>query len=48
MPLTASGRKILASMMKKYGAKKGKRVFYSMINKGSKGTEKWHEKKVGH
>jgi hypothetical protein len=32
MPLTSKGKKILNSMFKTYGEKKGKQVFYSMIN----------------
>lgn len=44
MPLTAKGRKILASMKKEYGGKKGKEVFYASQNKGTiKGT---HEKQA--
>ena len=39
MPLTSKGTKILKEMKKKYGAKKGKEVFYKSINKGKlKGT----------
>ena len=34
MPLTSKGSKILANMTKQYGAKKGKSVFYAMINEG--------------
>ncbi len=34
MPLTVKGRKILASMVKKYGAEKGKSVFWASVNKG--------------
>jgi len=34
MPLTVKGRKILGSMRKTYGPKKGKRVFYASANKG--------------
>lgn len=44
MPLTAKGRKALASMKKQYGAKKGKQVFYASINKGKKGSSTWHKK----
>lgn len=42
MPLTAKGKKILASMKKSYGSnKKAKSVFYASINKGTvKGAEK--------
>lgn len=39
MPTTRKGKKILSSMTKQYGMKKGKRVFYASINKGKiKGT----------
>lgn len=34
MPLTAKGKKILSSMKKQYGAKKGKEVFYASAAKG--------------
>ncbi len=41
MPLTKKGEKILKSMEKEYGAKKGKEVFYASQNKGAiKGTHK--------
>ncbi len=41
MPLTAKGKKVLASMKKQYGAKKGERVFYASIKKGKlKGAHK--------
>ena len=40
MPQTAKGKKILAAMQKKYGAKKGKEVYYASIVKGKvKGAE---------
>jgi hypothetical protein len=32
-------------MIEQYGEKKGKEVFYASINKGEKGSEKWHAKK---
>ena len=35
MPQTAKGRKIMTSMQKQYGAKKGKTVFYASANKGT-------------
>ena len=35
MPLTEKGKKILAQMKKKYGAKKGEQVFYASANKGT-------------
>lgn len=44
MPITAEGRKVLASMKKQYGDKKGKSVFYASINKGKPGSSKWHGK----
>gem|GEM_PF-2411685 len=43
MPLTKDGKKVLAAMQKKYGKEKGKRVFYASINKGVKGSNKWHK-----
>jgi len=40
MPLTIKGKKILKSMKKQYGSKKGKQVFYASANKGKiKGVE---------
>lgn len=33
MPLTKKGSKILSSMRKQYGKKKGTRVFYASANK---------------
>lgn len=39
MSLTKKGKKIITSMKKQYGAKKGKEVFYASQNKGTiKGT----------
>jgi len=37
VPLTTKERKILSSMQKKYGTKKGKEVFYASVNKGKFG-----------
>lgn len=34
MPLTTKGRKIMASMQREYGAKRGERVFYASRNAG--------------
>ena len=34
MPLNRKGMKILQEMIKKYGKKKGKEVFYASINAG--------------
>ena len=39
MPLTKKGKKVKRAMMKSYGKKKGKKVFYASQNKGTiKGT----------
>jgi hypothetical protein len=35
MPLTGKGQKIMNAMQKKYGAEKGKQVFYASKNKGT-------------
>ena len=35
MPMTAKGRKIMASMKKQHGKAKGERVFYASKNKGT-------------
>ena len=43
MPLTETGKKVLASMVKKHGSKKGKRVFHASINKGVPGSSKWEK-----
>ena len=41
MPLTEKGKKIMKSMKKQYGKKKGKTVFYASKNKGKiKGVDK--------
>lgn len=45
MPLTASGKRILAKFKKTYGAKKGKQVFYASISEKKKGSTKWHAKR---
>lgn len=48
MPLTKEGDKVMRNMVKEYGAKKGKQVFYASINKGKAGSSKWHaSKKLG-
>lgn len=33
-PLNAKGQKIYSEMVKEYGEKKGRKIFYSMINSG--------------
>lgn len=41
MPLTKKGTKILREMKKKYGAQRGKEIFYKSANKGTiKGVHK--------
>ena len=35
MPMTSKGRKIMRSMRKTYGAKKGEAVFHASKNKGT-------------
>ena len=41
MPLNKKGKKIMKSMKKQYGKKKGETVFYASRNKGViKGAEK--------
>jgi len=43
MPLTKEGRKVLKKFQEQYGEEEGKRYFYASINKGIKGSEKWHK-----
>jgi len=46
MPLNKKGAKIKANMMKEYGPKKGKQVFYASENKGTiKGVTKGGKKR---
>ena len=41
MPLNKKGKKIMKSMKKQYGKKKGEKIFYAFKNKGViKGVEK--------
>jgi hypothetical protein len=45
MPLTKKGSKIMGNMVKEYGGKKAKEVFYASRNKGTiKGVEKKRQK----
>lgn len=47
MPLTDKGMKVMRSMMRQYGAKKGKKVFYASQNAGKiKGTHKKRKKRA--
>lgn len=44
MPLTSKGKKIMRTMMKEYGKKRGEQVFYASRNKGTiKGVDKYHK-----
>jgi hypothetical protein len=43
MPLTKTGKKVIKKMEEEYGKEKGRKVFYSSINKGKKGSSKWHK-----
>lgn len=46
MPLTEKGKKIRKAMIKEYGTKKGKQVFYASENAGKiKGIAKGKKKK---
>lgn len=47
MPLTESGKRVHASMVKRYGPEKADRVFYASINKGKPGSSKWHQRREG-
>ncbi len=42
MPLTPTGEAVLRRMKARYGAKRGRAIFYASINKGVPGSEKWH------
>jgi hypothetical protein len=44
MPLTETGKSVLDGLIKKHGVKKGKEIFYAMINEKKKGSESWHVK----
>jgi hypothetical protein len=35
MPLTKKGRKIMTAMRRRYGAKRGRSIFYASRNKGT-------------
>jgi len=44
VPLTPTGKKVLASYKRQYGEKRGEEYFYASINIGKAGSEKWHGK----
>jgi hypothetical protein len=44
MPLTKSGKEVMTSMVKQYGKKKAKEVFYASINAKKAGSSQWHGK----
>ena len=41
MPLTKSGKRVMAKMRKRYGDH-AEEVFYAMISKGASGSGQWH------
>ena len=44
MPLNKKGKKIMKSMKKQYGKKRGEKIFYASKNKGViKGVKKEHK-----
>ena len=45
MPLTKSGKEVMAAMKKEYGDKKGEQVFYASRNAHKAGSSKWEGKK---
>ena len=46
MSLTSKGRKIMSSMKKEYGSKRGESVFYASRNKGKiSGVDKTRRKR---
>jgi hypothetical protein len=48
MPLTEKGKKIMSSMQRTYGGRKGEQVFYATANAGKiEGVEKEQELKKG-
>lgn len=46
MPLTKQGEIVLKQMIDEYGETKGTSVFYASINKGVKGSDQWHKKRM--
>lgn len=44
MPQTKSGKEVLANMIKEYGEKKGRSVYFASIVKGKPGSSKWEGK----
>ena len=42
MPLSKKGRKVMGSMKKEYGAKKGEKVFYATKNKYPERNADWY------
>lgn len=41
MPLSETGKEILAELQKKHGELEGKQIFYASIQAGVPGSEKW-------
>jgi hypothetical protein len=48
MPLTKKGARIKDSMLKTYGKKKGKRVFYASVNSGTVKGAKPRKRRKSH
>jgi len=44
MPLTKKGKEALSRFKKRYGEKRGRKIFYSYMNKYPKRTKSWHRK----
>lgn len=42
MPLTKLGLKMQELFIEEYGAKKGKKIFYSYLKKHKERTKSWH------
>ena len=47
MPLSESGKKVMANMKDEYGEDEGERAFYASKNAGKPGSEKWEGKRKG-
>jgi hypothetical protein len=43
MPLTKEGHKILKAFQKEYGIKKGKSIFYAVMNENKNRGKSWHK-----
>jgi len=43
MPLTKEGTKILKAFQKEYGVRKGKSIFYAVMNENKNRGKSWHK-----